>query len=511
MAPKRKCSFNDELKRKHPFLFTTSSDSDLECRTCKGKFSIAYRGAADIAKHLETKQHRDAVNAAVGAKPLTSFFSSASSEDHHIAACEGTWAYHTIKENQSFRSCDCATKIFRSCFHMLKFTCSHTKCAAIVTNVLAPYALETLKSDLNETRFVSLLTDGSNHGNIKMMPVLVRFFKPTIGLKVKILNFTSQKGETSAIITELLNSTVEAWNLKNKFVCFSADNTNTNFGGQSRGGQNNVFARLRAVNPNMMGIGCAAHVVHNGLKFACDQMPFDVESVVVKTFSHFYIYNVRTATLMDFCESAEEEYRNLQGYTKTRFLALGPAINSILRIYGGLSSYFNENRGKSARQLDTFYENRLSKLWLLFLADVIKLFESSVRKIEGDHVSAIDVVAELDELMEQLLLRKETNFLTPATTAEKNAIERDGHCTAIVLPTFKEFLGNCYSFLCNAFSTQIHVDKYMCSAQQVPTNFFCILPYRQSTHIFNPMDCTIQRSQSIQMGGIENNAGMVGC
>lgn len=78
---------------------------------------------------------------------------------------------------------------------------------------------------------------------------------------------------------------------------------------------------------------------------------------------------------------------------------------------------------------------------------MIKLFESSIRKIEGDHVSAIDLVAELDELMEHILLRKETNFLTPATTAEKNAIERDAHCSAIVLPTFKEFLGNCYSLL----------------------------------------------------------------
>lgn len=196
----------------------------------------------------------------------------------------------------------------------------------------------------------------------------------------------------------------------------------------------------------MIGVGCAAHVVHNGLKFACDRMPFDVENVVVKTFSHFYIYNVRTAALKEFCESAEEEFRNLQGYSKTRFLALGPAINSMLRIFGGLTTYFEEHRGSSARNLDLFFEDRFSKLWLLFLADQIRLFEDTVRKIEGDHVVAVEVVFELDDLIEQLELRQETHFMIPAVIAEKNEIEEEGHCTQIIQATFDQFYGNILSF-----------------------------------------------------------------
>lgn len=210
-------------------MCTTNTESDVRCNKCQGSFNISSRGAADIVRHLDSDRHKAALTASAGSQPLTSFFFTASPEDQHTAACEATWAYHTIKENHSFRSADCATKIFKSCFRMLIFTCSHSKCEAIVTNVLAPFAVQMLKEDLKEVRFVSLLTDSSNHGNVKMMPVLARYFVPTRGSKVKILDFTSQKGETSVIIVQFLNETVDAWDLGKKFVCFGADNTNTNF------------------------------------------------------------------------------------------------------------------------------------------------------------------------------------------------------------------------------------------------------------------------------------------
>lgn len=37
-----------------------------------------------------------------------------------------------------------------------------------------------------------------------MMPIIVRYFIPTIGVRVKLMEFSSEKGETSKIIADLV-------------------------------------------------------------------------------------------------------------------------------------------------------------------------------------------------------------------------------------------------------------------------------------------------------------------
>ncbi|GFQ81854.1 uncharacterized protein TNCT_252761 [Trichonephila clavata] len=77
------------------------------------------------------------------------------SKDLDIAADEGVWAYHTIQENHSFRSNDCAPKLIQSCFEP-KFTCAYTKSVAIVVNVLMPLVMKELKDYLDKSPIVLL-------------------------------------------------------------------------------------------------------------------------------------------------------------------------------------------------------------------------------------------------------------------------------------------------------------------------------------------------------------------
>ena len=75
---------------------------------------------------------------------LTDFFfffksTVTSRQDLDIAAAEGLWAYHTVRENQSFRSNDCTSKLIKTCFEP-KFSCARTKCEAIIVNVFTPNA-----------------------------------------------------------------------------------------------------------------------------------------------------------------------------------------------------------------------------------------------------------------------------------------------------------------------------------------------------------------------------------
>lgn len=365
---------NDSLSETYSFLKKTKSDSDVRCNVCNTEFNISHGGKSDIESHLRSGTHQKALSCASSSQPLTNFFKSAklSKSDLEIAACEGVWAYHVIRSNHSFRSADCASKIIRSCFALVKFTCARTKCESIATGVIAPYVSRELQKDLADCHFVTLITDASNHGNIKMFPVVVRYFSEKEGVKIKIIELTSESGETSDVIVALLNGAAEKFGIiKSKIAAFCGDNAPCNFGNRDRTGTGNTFYKLNQLNPGMIGVGCAAHIVHNTLKKACDQMPFDVECVVVKIYSHFYLFTVRVAKLKEFCDSVDVEYQKLLGYSKTRFLGLLSAVEAILRIFDGLKEYFL-NDGSSPILLKNFFKEPLAKIWLLFLRDQVR-------------------------------------------------------------------------------------------------------------------------------------------
>lgn len=366
---KGKCVLNKSLREKYPYLEVTFSESDVFCKKCRGTFSIASGGNADIARHLRTDKHKAAVKAAASSHSVTTFFHS--TLDTESALQEGVWAYHTIDANQSFKSSNCSTKIFRTCFKMKKFSCSEKKCQAIVTNVLAPHVKAMLEQDLKECKFVTIYTDASNHGNIKLFPVLVRYFIPTIGVRVKMLDITAEGGETAEIISNLITSGAKKYGLQKKIVGFCADNAKVNFGGETRGGQNNVYFKMKAWIPHLLGINCAAHVTHNALKYSCDALPIDIEYVVVKIYSHFYIYTSRTSKLKSFCEEVNVEYQKLLGYAKTRFLALEPAIKRILEVFDGLKLYFTD-LPKGEKALKKFFQDPASKFWLMFTQEQVR-------------------------------------------------------------------------------------------------------------------------------------------
>lgn len=120
----------------------------------------------------------------------------------------------------------------------------------------------------------------------------------------------------------------------------------------------------------MIGVGCVAHIEHNAL-FACDALPFDVECVAVKIYSHFYRNTVRAAALETFCKEADEEYLKLLGYANTRFLAIAPAVKRILEMFDPLKQYFVAFR-KGERMLKEFFNDPSSQFWLQFVLEQVK-------------------------------------------------------------------------------------------------------------------------------------------
>ncbi|GLV39319.1 hypothetical protein CBL_20408 [Carabus blaptoides fortunei] len=148
MATKRrKCDFNDELKSKYTFIKPSinNDSNEVECVKCRSVFSIANHGKTGIENHIQAGKHKQAVSAAISSTSMTSYFKKKQFEDaeRKLAAAEGLWAYHTVMHNHSFQSMACTCILIKTCFDA-KFTCSRTKCEAIVTDELEPYAKQLL-------------------------------------------------------------------------------------------------------------------------------------------------------------------------------------------------------------------------------------------------------------------------------------------------------------------------------------------------------------------------------
>lgn len=246
MPRKRKCVFNSELEEEFPFIKKNFSDSDVRCERCSALFSIANSGRTNIQHHLETKKHKNAVIAACSSNTLTNFFKSKTftNKEKDLAVIEGAWAYHSVQHNFSFRSNDCTSKLIKACFEE-KYSCARTKCETIIKHVFAPASLDLVKNELANVNCITMYLDCSNHGPIKLCPMLVRYFLPNKGIMVKILDVKELQGENSDIISKSLQDTLDKYGITRKMIAFCADNTNCNFGGAARKGRNNIFHKMQ--------------------------------------------------------------------------------------------------------------------------------------------------------------------------------------------------------------------------------------------------------------------------
>ncbi|XP_043939312.1 uncharacterized protein LOC122811502 [Protopterus annectens] len=345
------------------------------------------------------------------------FIKHNSNEETKVRAAELTQAYHTVKHHHSFRSNDCVNKLNSTMFSdssiALKFSSARTKQSALITGVLAPFSMKTSSEEINKSPFYGISTDASNHKAIKMFPFVVQFFDINQGIKSKLLKVASLPCETSDEISSFCLNCIDEFKLnKNSCIVFCGDNTNTNFGGLIRVGKNNVFTKLTTnLHGGIEGVGCPAYVLHNCICAAADRLSCDIEGIVVKLFSYFSIYAVRTERLKDFCERVDVEFGTILAYSKTRWLSLMPAIERILKLFDALKDFFL-NKEKAPKILLTFFNNPLSEAYLWFIHSQLSIFHQGIKKIEGSTKSVMEVNDVLECTLKALTRRKEEQFLS---------------------------------------------------------------------------------------------------
>lgn len=155
---------------------------------------------------------------------------------------------------------------------------------------IAVTALKTCGLDESRKVYFSVATDTFNKGNRKMYPIRIQQFSREDGCQTQLLDFFECPFETADAIL----NTLSKFDLDVACVsAFSADKTNANFG-RNR----SAFTLLKDKNPNIMKAGCLAHVLNNTFKHAMNKLNVDVETVILKIYSHFSSSALRRENLI---------------------------------------------------------------------------------------------------------------------------------------------------------------------------------------------------------------------
>ena len=79
----------------------------------------------------------------------------------------------------------------------------------MLINCNTPIIADELRQELNKANFVLTSIDASNKKEIKIVPVVVCYFVPDVGAKVKLLEFKSLGDEIAAVLSEYVVSVFE--------------------------------------------------------------------------------------------------------------------------------------------------------------------------------------------------------------------------------------------------------------------------------------------------------------
>jgi hypothetical protein len=418
MSEKRKCKFSDTLRAKYPNFSSGRNDHEAKCQVCDLYLSVANKGSGDLERHLTSERHKQNIQKSSGCSSISNFFVPQFSKlDDKVSAAEGTMAFHTVSHHLSYRSNDCTSALYKTVFNdsetAKKYSSARTKTEAIINSVIAPHAVDIVIEIMNGISCFGLSVDGSNHGNQKVFPILIQYFDWKSGVKTKVIELKTMPNETAQTISTYILETLKKHGLINKCVAFSGDNTNTNFGGLNRNPGENIFTYLKSglENDNLVGVGCPAHILHNTIQHGCDQLSFDVDSIVMKIYNYFSIYTVRTEQLKEFCDSVDLHHKQLLKHCKTRWLSLFPAIERIIKLYPALKAYFL-SLDKPPVILKTFFENDLSEAYLWFLHSLMSVFHFKIEGAQKEMISILEVVSYIKALKKSLEDRLEEKFIS---------------------------------------------------------------------------------------------------
>ena len=140
------------------------------------------------------------------------------------------------------------------------------------------------------------------------------------------------------------------------------------------------------------------------------------------------------------------EFQQILGYSKTRWLALKPAIERVLRLFKPLKVYFSSHK-QCPTILRQFFENPCAEPFLYFVHNQSAVFHDYILKVESQKASMAEIAFILKDLRQKLIERKCESFLPLTVDKMLKDLEREGNDIERFKETTLTFYNSCIEYL----------------------------------------------------------------
>ena len=258
-----------------------------------------------------------------------------------------------------------------------KYGCAATKTAAIVNYALAPSLHDGLVNHIRENPFSFAIDGSSDTGTESMYPLVVRIYKT---LQAVCTRFWRMCLVSDCSANGIFHKVSEAFDIDGipwcNIIGLSLDNASVNMGKH-----NGLCRKFEAKNSSVYTYGCPCHILHNMANHASQAFAevtgFNVGDFVVDVFYYFDNSTKRQASLKEFCNFCDQEYRKSLKFGATHWLSKEECINRVLKQYPSLKSYISSQplsrSDTRLRRLQMYFSNSLTEIYLLFLQSILPL------------------------------------------------------------------------------------------------------------------------------------------
>jgi hypothetical protein len=147
------------------------------------------------------------------------------------------------------------------------------------------------------------------------------------------------------------------------------------------------------------------------------------------------------------CEESDVQYRQLLGYNKTRWLALMPAVERILKMFAPMRSYFLSLE-KCPKVLQTFFNTDSSELWLKFVESQASISYNAVKQIEREHITVFETLEQIPSIRQKFNERIKETYLPLLSRSDLTKLVEMGSLTKEwFMSHVNNFYANCVQSL----------------------------------------------------------------
>ncbi|KAH9407646.1 hypothetical protein TYRP_012468, partial [Tyrophagus putrescentiae] len=344
---------------------------------------------------------------------------------------EGLFAFYLVKTGTPLKAMDSIRDSVQFSGMDRNFRSGRTKTTAVINVCLLKVAIDDMREELKAASSIAIHFDSTTIHNKKILLILAKFYVPTKGIVVKLLDVRNVLYETADnLCSHILEAVKHAQVDLAKIHILCADNTNTNFGGVTQVGYINVGNKIdEQLGRRCFRNGCLGHIVNKASETSIKEFEkfFSMEKITNQTRNFFHQRVIAAKDLQQVAKSQNLKLLPLKRFVITRWTSSHNTLISFKQNYSCLKTYFHETtaniekekrkklmqelidekkpepfqekednetgqkgKEKEAVKLDNFFSEPINYAWVDMMEQIMAKFCKTAQSIQGPNITIMD-------------------------------------------------------------------------------------------------------------------------